>query len=307
VRTSGSRVAQRFGNRTARAVLLLSMLLWSVGCSRERDERPSRESQAARSTVAPSPGASVTRDTADHPAYPIVEARSGHLLGGAKAGRWIQATEMAGLMSGGERYRLYDLFEMRGEATGAAPRPAEAPCSSWKVEITPVLGDEGPLLAVAGSWDALPRKPRSQSLDQETYRQVVADRLRANRIRNVSVRLTQIFRIDLDGDGVDEVLLSASNLDPRSPDAPPNGYSVVLARWVTGTTPVTVPVEESYYPEGCKFCGPAVASVAAMLDLNGDGLQEVTVASHAYEGNSLEIVALRTAATERVLAWSCGA
>jgi D-Tyr-tRNAtyr deacylase len=59
--------------------------------------------------------------------------------------------------------------------------------------------------------------PRAQALANPTYESVVAAMLRAKNIKVARGRLTQHLRVDLNGDGTEEVLLVAHSRDSIGP------------------------------------------------------------------------------------------
>ena len=64
----------------------------------------------------------------------------------------------------------------------------------------------------AGSpWNALPRKPAIADATQSVYVEAVCDFLKNRGIADPKVRITRILRVDLEGDGEEEVLISATN------------------------------------------------------------------------------------------------
>jgi hypothetical protein len=95
--------------------------------------------------------------------------------------------------------------------------------------------------------------------------------------------------VDLEGDGVNEVLLSASYFKEKSFSfyTETGDYSVVLMRKVTGNTVVTVPLVKEYYvstdPE-LEMSYPNTYTLAEAVDLNGDGTLEVVVDVRRWEG-----------------------
>ena len=168
-------------------------------------------------------------------------------------------------LSGGETYRLYSLRGYVGEASGRVPKPPDEGCSNPGVSIFPLPSGNDPVVAIAGSWNAVPRLARPQSSDQRLYQETVWGTLEAQGFPRLEARITQLFRVDLEGDGIEEVLLSAGNVDPRNPNAPVSAYSTVLIRQVVGGHVETMTVKGHFYLRGCEFCGPELASVAAVI------------------------------------------
>ena len=81
--------------------------------------------------------------------------------------------------------------------------------------IAQLRGDvagQKPMIAVSNaSPDDQPRLPKMQSLHLENYQRVAAGLLRTKGLNIQRAKLTQLMRIDLNGDGVEEVLMAASS------------------------------------------------------------------------------------------------
>ena len=154
--------------------------------------------------------------------------------------------------------------------------------------------DKG-VIALAAPWNALPRKPRIADTTQQVYVDAVRDFLKTKGIAQPTVKIDNIVRVDLHGDGEEEVLISATNyfrkdesVPMRSPAA---SYSMVLLRRVVAGKLETQFVVGEFYPkaypkaaqEEGRFNAPNAYKVIAVLDLDGDGKLEVVVASSYYE------------------------
>src|SRR5206468_5589051 len=125
--------------------------------------------------------------------------------------KWIKAAEAARSIADQTTYRIYGLTESLGEAKGSKPKLEEgAPCEeTFWVSLSPK--PEKGVIALAAPWNALPRKPRITDTRQKVYVDVVRDFLRTRGIAQPQVKIESILRVDLDGDGEDEVLISATN------------------------------------------------------------------------------------------------
>lgn len=165
--------------------------------------------------------------------HPIVEVESGFLLGATADGKWMNAEQAAKSIHSGTVYRVYSLTGQLGEAKGSEPKSASEPCpDTLEVSLTP-KPDEG-VIALAAPWKALPRKPRIANPTQKPYIDVVRDFLAKRGIKDPKVKITRILRVDLEGNGEDEVLISATNYfskdDSVPSSAPAGSYSLVLLR-----------------------------------------------------------------------------
>ncbi|MDT4897645.1 MAG: hypothetical protein QOH25_2722 [Acidobacteriota bacterium] len=245
----------------------------------------------------------------------IVDVNENCLMGGISAGKWLEADALAPLLKGGERYRLYTLTKALGETTGANPNSAGEPCNETKeVAFSPKVEDG---IAVGGQWNALPRVPRALSTKDPAYRQVVANILRRHGFVRPKINITQILRIDLDGDGIEEVLVSATHLagglsvngGPMAVQAKPGDYTLVFLRKLVKGKAQDIILVEAYYPRATEepWSPPEQNSVAAVLDLNGDGKMEIIVHGMYYEGSSSSVFRLDGNKVENVFGCGCGA
>ena len=248
--------------------------------------------------------------------HPIVEVQSGYLLGATADGKWIKAEEAAKALPDETTYRVYGLTQAFGEAKGGKPEPSKDDvCSDvLAVSLSPKL--EKGVIALAAPWNALPRKPRVSDTTQQVYLDAVRDFLKTKGIEQPKVKVDSILRVDLDGDGEDEVLISAANYfskDDRLPMRSPAGsYSMVLLRRVVAGKVETQLVEGEFHPKAYvrkedSFDAPNAYKVIAILDLDGDGKMEVVVASSYYEGEAITIYRCDPKKVKALLTVFCGA
>ena len=140
-------------------------------------------------------------------------------------------------------------------------------------------------------WNALPRKPMIADTTQAVYVEAVRDFLKSRGIADPKVRITRILRVDLEGDGEEEVLISATNYFtndklnylpaapfPEAPiHAPQRGsYSIVILRRIVDGNVQTKLVAGEVYAKPAESVAPNIYNLAAVLDLNGDGKLEVS-------------------------------
>jgi hypothetical protein len=165
--------------------------------------------------------------------HPIVEVQSGYLFGAASDGKWLKAEESARSVKANTTYQIYSLTARLGEAKGSAPKSVDEPCPDT-MEVTLSQKPESGVIALAAPWNALPRKPRIADTTQQVYVDAVRDFLKTKGIEQPKVKIDSILRVDLDGDGEDEVLISATNYfrkDESVPMRSPAGsYSMVVLR-----------------------------------------------------------------------------
>jgi hypothetical protein len=257
-------------------------------------------------------GAAVAADV-----HPIVEVQSGYLFGAISDGKWIKADETAKLLGNETTYRVYGLTQALGEAKAGTPKkPKSVPCEeTLAVSLSPK--PENGVIAIAAPWNALPRKPTVIDPTQKAYVDVVRDFLKTKGIEQPKVKIDEILRVDLDGDGEEEVLISATNYFSKHVPmrSPAGSYSMVLLRRVIPGKVETQLIEGEFHPkaypkaaqEEGRFDAPNAYKVIATLDLDGDGKMEVVVGSNYYEGEEITIYRCDSKQVEALLSVACGA
>ncbi len=253
----------------------------------------------------------VAKDGAVHA---IVDENAGILLGGSRDGEWLPAAAVAPALKGGERYGVYGLNGKVGEANGGAPEGYGQPCPDTRfVEMSPLeWKNEGDLpvymIAVTGGWNAVPRKPKRFLTNQKVYHEAAAAFLRDQGIAEPDVRLTQVIRIDLDGDGTDEVLVAGTRRRTADPGGvEPGDYSYVFLRKLDGGKVATLPLLTDIHPDPRPENISYRFDVMAILDLNGDGVMEIVIQSEYYEGSAATVFTVEGLAVSQVLIEGCGA
>jgi len=218
---------------------------------------------------------------------------AGCLLGGKLGERWLKPGETASLLRGGETYRLYTMTRFIGTATGSKPEKSGKPGGSpeYVVQMAPLPVGQEEIVAIGGQWNALPRVPRLASPDQEIYKEVVADFLKKKGMKNPKVKITQVILIDLDGDGVEEVLVTADTYAEQLYHhlQKKGSYSLVLLRKVINGKVENLVIEEDYFPANLGWGVPMRFWVGAVLDVDGDGVMEIVLHSMYYEGGGTSV------------------
>lgn len=229
-----------------------------------------------------------------------------YLLGSFERGQWLDAATTASRLSGRADYRIYTPRGYAGTSRAEITDDYTIGCDDTEVmEFTP-QPQPAEFVAVGGAWQPMPRATRSYSTSSRVYQEAIAALLRDRGISSPDVRLTQVIRVDLEGDGVDEVLISATRLSLTTPSAEAGDYSLVVLRKIIDGRVATIELEANVYPQAMDFIRPNRYTIAGVLDLSGDGRLEVVINRRYYEGAGASVYQISGGNVARVLSGGCG-
>jgi len=206
------------------------------------------------------------------------------LLGGVGRGVWFTPDVSALRFADEAAYSLHTLTQeysyfFRGRAPESSPT-----CDSFFVGTDADLDEVG-MIAVLDGWDITKRDVTELPANNQFYQQVVIDWLTAEGVSSPEIGSLQVFRVDLEGDGADEIFISATRLDGSQHTTKAGDYSVVLMRKVVGNDAVTIPlVADVYSSRELEITFPLTYSLVNFIDLNQDGVLEVVVDIQKWEG-----------------------
>lgn len=159
--------------------------------------------------------------------------------------------------------------------SGGPVRDCE-PLGTWTVSLEPVIDWGADTLAVDGSWPLLPRPITVLSPTIPDYQRAVVEYLQQRSLSDVPVTVDQVIRTDLDGDGVDEVVVAAHHPDADNGVGAEAGYFsvVLLRRVVDGGVDTVALFEDLHTVADTDFPTMLFGNVSAIGDLNGDNTME---------------------------------
>ena len=149
-----------------------------------------------------------------------------------------------------------------------------------------------PVIAISGaSPDDQPRRPRMQALNQEIYQRVAAGLLKSKGLNIQRAKLTQLMRVDLNGDGVEEVLMAARSRPDygRTPQEKKGDYSLLAIRYVDNGVVRARILDYNISKRDLTFSAPGYFEFLSCVDIDGDGAMEIIGANGYYEGNGFEV------------------
>jgi hypothetical protein len=241
------------------------------------------------SVVAAALAAGFSSVLAQSDAVPIADTGVGGLMGGVQNHRWLSPEQMGPLLGQRSEFVLIgpDGIEEGGVTWGVKEPPSQDICQDLVGVEFELESHEGVAVGTGAKWSLVPRPVRPVDVTSPVYKKVVADLLRTKGLPHALVKILRIYRVDLDGDGSEEVLIEATNFkNGLGPSAAAGDYSTLLMRKIVGRTVRTVEIDGEYIRKKIEFGAPSELKLAAIADLNGDGRMEIVTYSAYYEGNS---------------------
>jgi len=219
---------------------------------------------------------------------PIVELKNRGLLGGVHKGKWLPATQVAPTLG---METEFVLVGWRGVEEGAVTLgkkgPVEDVCPDFTRFELELTQDHGVAIGTIAKWNFVPRIPTTIDAKNATYKAVVTNFLRKKGIAKPVVRIKEAFRVDLEGDGMEEVILSATYYKKGLSSDPAVGdYSFVIVRKAVGKVVTDHLLAGEFVLRSVDFGAPNEYHVSAIADLNGDGKMEIVLNGMYYEGDS---------------------
>lgn len=242
--------------------------------------------------------------------HPIVEMKTGILLGASTGQKWLDGKHAAKQFKKGLAFRTFDLGKELGVAKAQKVEADMDICPDVQIVSFAETSANG-VIGLAAPWNALPRPVRATDTTQATYRDVARDFLISRGLPKPKVKITQILRADLDGDGEEEVVLSATKYEAEEDSAPTSAqagdYSFILLRQSRGGKVETKLIEGEFYKNADNSNTPYVHRVSAILDLDGDGKMEFVLSSTYYEGGTTTVYRYTPSSIKKLVSVSCGA
>lgn len=243
------------------------------------------------------------------PVWPVIDAEFGLILGGSHNGQWLdQWTVMESLQDVERDYLLHGIEGPRGLVAGSLPYVAVGPCPQPFMRLTP---DDDRLrngIATMATWEMMPRVAQPLPLDTAVYIDQIRTLLQDSGIVEPMVNLTGVYRIDLEGDGVDEVLIQAEHLTGLGqglPTANAGDYTAVVLNKIIGGTVSSIPLQLDVYPEAAELVDPLQFQTLGFFDLDGNGRLEIVIEGFGYERRFVQVYESQATSIEVVMGNGC--
>jgi hypothetical protein len=205
------------------------------------------------------------------------------LVGGVKKDRgWLSGADASSYL---DPETSYDFFSPnRFIQVPGSTIERSLTCENYFMHSSVAMPES--MVGVASGWILQRRAIRDLATDDPAYIQAVGEWFQSHGNSPAAIHITRILQTDIEGDGVNEVLLSASFFKDTSGHMTETAdYSIVLMRKVVGNEVRMIPLISEYYISSApELSFPNTYSLADALDLNQDGTLEIIVGVSHWEG-----------------------
>ncbi|TYQ16979.1 UNVERIFIED_CONTAM: hypothetical protein Cloal_3570 [Acetivibrio alkalicellulosi] len=229
------------------------------------------------------------------------------LMGGYKNGEWISLEYVEQHIKGNEIYKIYDFNKLLGTGTGEGVTILD-PILTKMIYIDAEFELPNDYIAINGSWNIIPRQIKFQN-DDSYFIELVNDILFENDINSVSATITQIYQVDLNGNGNEEILIMASNIDELGATYKKGTYSMVFINKEINGISERLFLEGDFYAIDGEYSdgGPISYEIVGIADLNNNNSMEVIVKYKYFEGFGYNIYEIKDNQANVVLSNGIGA
>jgi peptidoglycan hydrolase-like protein with peptidoglycan-binding domain len=239
---------------------------------------------------------------------PIIDADTNWLIGATEQGRWLDSPA-AGPLIGTQQYQLLTTMGDTSTATGTITRPdiRDICPDLFIVELQPQIDRRNTIGVGSGATHALQPRPITQlDLTSADYDNAITDALHVVGLPNATIGLVQGIQTDIDGDGTQEIVLTAEHRAEKTehvtPSAKAGDYSAVMIVKDGKATLVAYEVQT----KDVEFGAPLEFRVLGVADLNGDSRMDLVVSSSYYEGTTTTVYDLLPEGPREAISTGCG-
>lgn len=294
------------------AVASLALLLAATACGDATPADDTSTSTTATTTTFPPDTTTIppadsstttTTTTTSTTTTTVAPSTNGVIVGFEGVLGWWDGAEWLSLEDGEPPAAAGDLYQvlLLGEETMAAVGgPLTGGCEFIEGSRAVDLGieiDEWPQptpIAVSTTAELMPHPVELLTTPPAVYEPIVSELLATRGVVDPAPPLVQVIRTDLEGDGVDEVLIAAERNETGALNPAAVGdYSIlILRKLIEGE--VQTAIIADYVVEDPGVEGSIIAldtlRFTAVADFNGDGKMEIAYTSQYYEGSSTHLV-----------------
>ena len=234
-----------------------------------------------------------------------------YLLGGVENGKFVDAKTTFAKMKRDQKFTLFDFVKGKtGDFSLGEFKAGPGACMENYFAESEITGATNFAVGTSASWEVLPRKWQAASVTNANYKKAVADVLRARGLSKSPVKIEKAVRVDLDGDGADEVLLLATHsvFNESIGNYQTGNYSMLLMRKTVGGKVRNTIIGGHFLTKKNDYYGGSF-SLAGIADFNGDGKMEILVETSGYEEGWIRVYEINAGKMTEIkaLSYYCGA
>ena len=238
-----------------------------------------------------------------------VIATKDFVIGGTLNGQWTSAKALINQVD----VASYDVYSIKGKLSTVTGEEVVESLEPSEGIYIPFDENEKfkDVVYLSGPLNAYYRELSELSIHNETYLNIVKGILIEKQIESEPM-VKRIIKLDMEADGVDEVLIAASNIDfSKGIAGEKNDYSFVILRKIVDNEVKTFYLAEAFYTENPdmekgNFVMAYDYNILGVLDLNGDGISEIIISGHYYEGEWCEVFEFKDNLPLKVLSYGVG-
>lgn len=245
---------------------------------------------------------------AQQPIIPIVQGN--YLLGGTQGGKWLKPARVP--LGASPKFR-----SVRNDSVdttiliGQTDEKWDA-CNENRIVRFRSREDEdddqlpGLFIGERAGWNLIPRRPTSLETGDAAVTDAVTTFLRSKGIRRSPTRIKEAISIDLDGDGIAEMILTGHyyrRWDEFELSA--GDYSFALLRVGSGPSARNILLDGQFLDQRID-ADYAEHSIVAVADLNGNGRMEIAIKSIHSESDRQMLFEFQKDKAVMIFDESCG-
>ncbi len=226
---------------------------------------------------------------------PIVDQTVRGVIGGIEDGKYVSASEVGPLIKKGDRFNWFLPNGLNVANVITEESAVAEPCEDFYfTRFDPMtMGDlaeavpQGVAIGSGATWNPVPRTPKmlDEAVAKRTYSKSITATLRSKGLTRSVPKNVRAWRVDLEGDGVDEVFVEAGTwAEMIGPSAKPGDYSMLIMRKVVNGKVKETLIAGEFVKRSVEFGAPSRYKLSAIADLNGDGRMEFIIFVEYYEG-----------------------
>lgn len=253
------------------------------------------------------PSSSSSSPTQTNQTYAFLNA-DGYVFGGVRNQQWIDPGQASEALSTGQQVSVYTNSALAGSSSitqrtaagnydcGSTGQFNLDPNAAWMFSI-----------ATNGTWNLTPRRPALMDSTTAPYSTVLMDVLSGLGLDDPRVYFLTLQRVDLEGDGVDEVLMTGFRQQAGSNSTliSSGDYAIVILRRLEGNEVLNIPLVSDVYLQSASNVSAIQYRVIGLLDLNADGILEIIIQGTSPAEMVIMVFDLTEPSYQPVLSLSC--